>query len=253
MIERVCTPVGVFTLNEEADIKPAADAVMSGKVTVLRVGSVYSIVFNPMTPGLINSVTMLKDRYIGQLYSLVCTYEQAKRIVDKDRVNEDFFRLSACICSRAIIRIPVDTTVSLPFPYNIEDGTIQFLSFEEAHPLRNAYKEELTARGCEYISITSGNIHEAPTIEDIESAKALAAYFNLKSSFLGMHDVQTVVTDIPHDNGSHKGSFVILGFCNPNAIEVKRLANKTDREATEKHLQHLFTGVDTQTPLIYKL
>jgi len=253
MIEKVCMPVEVLTLNEMTDIKYAADIVMDGNITILRVGSVYSILFNPKTEGLINSVNLLKDRHKEQLYSLICTYEQAMQVVDKDKVNKDFFLISPYICSNAIIRIPVDTTLSLPFPYNTKDGTMQFLSFEEAHPLRNAYKEELSERGCVYASVTSGNIHDAPTIEELEPAKALAAYFNVKSSFLGMNDTKTVVTDIPGDYGSHKGSFVIISFCNPDAIEIKRLANKADREITQKHLQHLFSDINTQTPIVYAL
>jgi hypothetical protein len=253
MIEKVCTPVEVFSLNEKADIGPAADAVLSGKITILRVGSVFSVVFDPRVAGLIDKVNLLKDRRNEQLFSLVCTYGQAKRIVDRNRVNEDFFRLSAYFCSRVIVRIPVDTGGALPFPHNVKEGTVQFLSFEETHPLRYAFKEELAVRGCEYVSITSGNINEAPTIEALEPAKVLAALFNIKSSFLGIDDAKTVVTDIPGDKGSHKGSFVILSFCNPNAIEVRRLADKTDREVTEKHLRHLFAATDTKTPLIYAL
>ena len=253
MTEKVSRYIEVFSLNEKADITSAVDAVMNGRITLLRVGSVFSFVFNPNIAGLADKFNMLKERQTGQLNSVVCTYEQAKQIVDRNRVNEDFFRLSAYFCSRVLVRIPIDGAAAFPFPYNTKDGTMQFLNFAETHPIRNAFREELAARGCEYISITSGNIHGAPTIEDLGSAKMLAALFNIKASFLGMHDVQTVVTDIPADEGAHKGSFAILSFCNPNAIEVKRLANKSDREVTEKYLKELFAKVQTQTPLEYAL
>ena len=253
MIEKVCTSVEVFTLVEEADIGPAVDMVLSGNITILRVGSVYSIVFDPRVAGLIDKVNVLKDRHKEQLFSLVCTYEQAIELVDRNRVNEDFFRLSARFCGRVIVRIPVDAAGPLPFPYNSDERTLQFLSFEHTHPVRDAFREELAARGCEYLSITSGNIHGAPTIEDLESAKMLAALFNIKASFLGMDDMQTIVTDIPGDTGAHKGSYIILSFCNPAAIEIKRLANKSDREVTERYLKELFADIETQTPLVYAL
>ena len=251
MIEKVSQCIEVFSLNENAEVEAAADAFMNGKITLLRVGSVFSVAYNPNIEGLTDKVGLLKERREGQLMSVVCTYEQAKKIVDKNRVNADFFRLSAYFCSGALIRIPVDSTISLPFPYNEAEGTLQFLSFEETHPIRGVLIKELAARGCEYISITSANIHGAPTIEDLESAKVLAALFNMKASFLDADDVQTVVTDIPSDKGVHKGSFSIISFCNPNAIEVKRLANKADREFTEKYLNELFARVHTQTPLLF--
>jgi tRNA A37 threonylcarbamoyladenosine synthetase subunit TsaC/SUA5/YrdC len=253
MKENVSKAIEVFSLNELTDIKPAADAVMDGKITILKVGSVFSIIYNPNIAGLTNKICLLKERRKEQLMSVVCTYEQAKQFVDRSRVNEDFFRLSAEFCSKAIVRIPVDPAVTPPFPYCTDEGTVQFLTFETTHPMRNAFKEELAARGCEYISITSGNITGAPTIDDLESAKSLAAVFNIKAEFAGMTDVQTVVTDIPEDEGGHKGSYIILSFCNPNAIEVKRLANKTDRKVTEEYLKKLFAKVQTQTPLVYAL
>jgi len=253
MTEKVSKYIDVFSLNKKTDIEPVADAFMSGKITLLRVGPVFSLIINPNIEGLIDKLNVLKSRQKKQLMSVVCTYEQALKIVDKNRVNKDFFRLNPSFCSKAIIRIPVDTAIAPSFPYNSKEGSLQFLSFEETHPLRSAFSEEVAVRGCGYIAITSGNIGGAPTITDLEPAKDLALLLNLKASFLGMHDIQTVVADIPGDKGTHKGSYVILSFCNPDAIEVKRLANKTDREMTEKLLNELFPEVHTQTPLVYAL
>jgi len=253
MTEKVSKYIDVFSLNKKTDIGPAADAFMSGKIILFRVGPVYSIILNPNITGLIDKLNVLKGRQKEQLMSVVCTYEQAGKIVDKNRVNEDFFRLTASFCSRAIIRMPVDTAIALPFPCNSEEGSLQFLSFEKTNPLRSAFMDEIAARGCQYIAITSCNISDAPTIEDLEPAKDLALLLNLKASFLGMRDIQTVVADIPEDKGAHKGSYVILSFCNPNAIEVKRLVNKTDREMTERFLKELFAEVKTETPLVYAL
>jgi len=253
MIEKVCTPIEVFSLKEINDVKPAVDAVMNGNITLLKVGSVFSFVINPNIPALLEKFNYLKGREDEQLLSVVCSYEQAKQIVDRDRVNEDFFRLSSCLCSRALIRVPVDTSKELPFPYNKEDNTMQFIDFDESYPIRNAYREELFNRGCQFTSITSGNIHDAPTIEDVESAKMLAALFNINASFLGMHDVQTVVTDIPLEKGPHEGSYAIFSFCNPEAVEIKRLANKGDRAAMEKFLEEHYSKLDTIRPLVYAL
>ena len=239
MTEKISTRIDVFSLNTKNEIQPAVDAVMNGKITMLRVGSVFGLVFNPGIAGLQDKLNTLKGRKAGQLMSVVCTYEQAKQIVDKDRVNQDFFRISAYLCSKVITRIPVDPATTLPFQFNCEDETLQFLSFEQAHPIRNAFAEELNLRGCKFIAITSGNISGMPTIEDTETAKMLAALFNVKASFLGMPETKTVVTEIPEDRVAHRGSYIILSFCNREAIEVKRLANKTDRDVTERYIQEL--------------
>ena len=65
--------------------------------------------------------------------------------------------------------------------------------------------------------------------------------------------VRTVVTDIAGDGGAHKGSYIILSFCNPDAIEVKRLANKTDREFTERYIKELFADIPVKSPIIFSL
>lgn len=253
MIEQISNSLEVFSLEKEKDMQSAVNAVLEGKIAILRVGSVFSFILNPQIPEIIDRFNILKERQSSQTMSVVCTYEKAKQIVDKNRVNKDFFNLNADFCSKVIVRIPIDAAHLHSFPYNTQDGTIQFLDFEKAHPLRNAFKEELTKRGCEFLSITSANLHGAPTIDDIESAKKLAVFFNMKASFLSMNNLETMVVDIPTDKNDHKGSFIILSFCNPHAIEVKRLANKTDREFTEKHLKELFATVHTETPLKYSL
>jgi len=253
MIETISNDIEVYTLKDKTDIGPAADAFLCGRITLMKVGSVFSIVYNPNIAGLTEKICVLKGRQNKQFMSVVCTYNQAKRIVDENRVNEDFYRLSPDFSSRAIVRIPVKRNTTLPFPYNEEEGTLQFLDFEKAHSLRNAFREELVSRGCAIIPITSGNIHGASTVEDLESAKRLAALFNMKAAFLDMDTVQTIVVDIPQDKGDHKGSFMIISFCNPYAIEVKRLANKTDRETTERHIAQLLENTIMKTPLLYAL
>jgi len=253
MIDKIIQDIEIFFLRDIADINAAADAFMSGKITVIKVGQVYSLIVNPYIAGLTDHLFVLKERVAGQKMSVVCSYEQAKKIVDRDRVNEDFFRLPKDFFSKVIVRIPVDPTLTLPFPYNEDNNTVQFLSFEYGHPLRSIFKEELARRGCEYISITSGNIHGAPTVEDFESARVLTAVFNLKALSIETPTIQTILVDIPGDKGHNSGSYIIVSFCKKEAIEVKRLANKSDREVTEKYLAELLAGVDLQTPLMYTL
>jgi len=253
MIKKISSRVEIFTLNEERGVKAAADAVIGGKILLIRVGPVFSFVINPYIAGLKDKFNYLKERGKAQVLSAVCTYEQAGQIADSERINEDFFRLSPYLCGKVIMRIPVNTSLSLPFPYNTEDGTMQFLDFAETHPMRAAFAKELASLGCEYISITSGNISGAPTVEDLGSAKKLAALFNLKAAFLGMPEVETVVADIPGDTGSHKGSYCILSFCNPGAVEIKRLTNMGDRDFTDRYLKELLSDVTMKTPLIYSL
>ena len=251
MIEKMSAYIDVFTLMEKSDVIYAADAVMSGKITLLNLGSVFTFVIDPIQNGLMDRFNLIKERQDGQILSLACTYEQAKQFVDKERVNQDFFRLSEEFTGRVIVRIPIDQSLTLPFPYNTLDGTTQFLNIAQTHPLRRALIEELTARGCEYLSITSGNVHGAPTVEDLASAKRLAGLVNMKAPFFGMDAMSAVVTDVPGDKAYHNGSYIILSFCNPDAIEVRRLANKSDMYVTKKLLSVLLEGLDLQTPLIY--
>ena len=253
MIEKFSAYLDVFTLRENSDVMYAADAVMSGKITLLNLGSVFTFVINPAQDGLMDTFNLLKERQEGQILSLACSYDQAKQFVDKNRVNQDFFQLSEEFTGRVIVRIPVDQSLDLPFPYNTSDGTTQFLNISQTHPMRRALIEELTARGCEYLSITSGNVHGAPTVEDLTSAKRLAALINMKAPFFKMDPMATVVTDVPGDKAYHKGSYVILSFCNPDAIEVRRLAGNGDMETSSKLINSLLEKVDTKTPLLYKL
>jgi len=253
MIEKISSSVEIFTLNDKRGVKAAADAVIGGKILLLRVGPVFSFIINPYITDLKNKLNDLKERGKRQVLSAVCTYGQAGQIAGSDRINEDFFKLSPYLCGKIIVRIPVNTQLALPFPYNTEDGTMQFLDFSETHPMRRAFAQELALRGCEYVSITSGNISGAPTIEDLDSAKQLAVLFNLKASFLGMPEVRTAVADIPGDAGGHKGSYCILSFCNPGAVEVKRLTNMGDRDFTDRYLKGLLSDVPMKTPLVYSL
>jgi len=253
MIEKICENVEVITLTKNSDVKCAADAIRNGKITLLNLGSVFTFVIDPAQDGLMDKFNLLKERGDRQILSLACTYEQAGNFVDKNRVNQDFFRLSEELASHAIVRIPVDLSLKIPFPYNEKDGTVQFLNIFHTHPMRKALMQELTAGGCEYLSITSGNVHGASTAEDLDSAKRLAALTNIKAAFFGMDSLSTVVTDVPNDKASHKGSYVILSFCNPDQIEIKRLANKADKSVTERHIEKLFEKTDFQTPLVYNL
>ena len=252
MKQKICKDIEVFSLTHSGEVTPAVEAVLNGKIAVFRLGSVFSFVLNPNIAGLPDKFNLLKGRHKTQSLSTVCSYEQAKLFVDKARVNEDFFSIPADLCSKVILRIPVEKTVTHKLPHNTKQETMQFLNFEAHHKVRCAFRDELAAKGCDHISITSGNIHGAPTIEELEPAKMLATVFNIKADFFGM-DLETIVTDFPDEVGGQKGSYIVLSFCNKEAIEVKRLANKIDREVTEKCLKELFRDIKTQTPLVYAL
>jgi len=52
MLEKVSKCIEIFSLNEKAEVSPAVDAVMDGKITLLKVGQVYSFILNPNITGL---------------------------------------------------------------------------------------------------------------------------------------------------------------------------------------------------------
>ncbi|MCL2664692.1 MAG: hypothetical protein FWE82_03690, partial [Defluviitaleaceae bacterium] len=239
-------------LDRAADMEAAADAFAGGKIVLLRLGSIYSLIINPQVKDLADKLNLLKERRGDQIMSVVCTSPQAKKNADKSRVNGDFYNLPDDFAGRVIVRIPVAADGPLPFPYHIEKGTMQYLSFEGTHPLRETFGRKIAERGCDYAAITSANIGGAPTIEDIAPAKKLALLFNIKSEFACLN-AQTVVAEIPGDAGGHRGSLAIVSFCNKDAIEVKRLADKNDRRLTEKYLADLFANIKTETPLVYAL
>jgi len=253
MTEYMNVPLDIFSINDAKDVKAATDSLFAGQLSLLRVGSVFSFVLNPYIHGLVDNLNRLKERGKEQFMSIVCTYEQALSLVDTSRVNEDFYNINPFVCSNALIRFPIDTTKDIPFIYNEADGTVQFISFENTNPLRREYKNILYDAGCQYISITSGNVHNAPTIENIHDAKLLAAFMNIKAEFLGIPHQKTTITDIPDDHSLHKGSYIVLSFCNKEQVEIKRLANKGDAALTKNVLPILLKDVVFKTKLVYDI
>ena len=242
--------IDIITLRRKSDAANAVKALLAGKILVMKMGSIFGLFFNPQIPNLVDCLNKLKMREITQSLSLICTCAQAKKIADESRINSDFFRITPDMCRKVIVRFPIHTELDWPFPYNTDDGSVQFQSFEESHPILRELQKLLYTKGCPFLSGTSGNIHGSPTVETLADAKRLAVLFNIEASFWGLK-TETIVVDIPSANGENKGSFPIIGFSNPNAIEVKRLMNKTDRELTERYLTPLLALQKFETPLIY--
>ena len=242
--------IDIITLRRTADAAKAVNALLAGKILVMKMGSIWGLFFNPQIPHLVDCLNKLKLREVTQSLSLICTCKQAKEMADKERVNRDFFNITPDICRKVIVRFPLNTALNLPFPHNTDDGTVQFQSFETSHPILREIQRLLAVKGCPFLSGTSGNIHGSPTIETLTEAKRLAVLFNIEASFWGLK-TETAVIDIPAANGKNKGSFPIIGFSNPQAIEVMRLMNKTDRELTERYLTPITEKYRFETPLVY--
>ena len=242
--------VDIITLRRTSDIAKAVKALLAGKILVMKMGSIWGLFFNPQISHLVDCLNKLKMREVTQSLSLISTCDQAKRIADKGRINNDFFKITPDMCRKVIIRFPVNVNLDLPFPYNTDDSTVQFQSFEASHPLLRELQKVLFINGCQFLSGTSGNIHGSPTIETFSDARRLAVLFNIEASFWNLK-AETVVVDIPAANGENKGSFPIIGFSNPQAIEVKRLMNKNDRELTERYLTPIIISHGFETPLVY--
>ncbi|MDR1205475.1 MAG: Sua5/YciO/YrdC/YwlC family protein [Peptococcaceae bacterium] len=242
--------VDMITLRRPADAAKAVSALLAGKIAVMKMGSIWGLFFNPQIPRLADRLNQLKMREETQSFSLICTCGQAKEIADRERVNHDFYSITPDMCRKVIVRFPINTALNLPFPYNAGAGTVQFQSFEASHPILRELQRLLNAEGCPFLSGTSGNIHGAPAVETLADAKRLAALFNIEASFWGIK-TETAVVDIPAASGENKGSFPIIGFNNPLAVEVQRLMNKTDRELTERYLASVFAGHPFETSLVY--
>ena len=243
--------VEVITLRKKSDIAKATGALLSGKLAVMKMGSIYGLFFNPQIPGLANTLNRLKMRVVSQSLSLLCSCEQAKAFADRERVNADFYNITPELCHKVLVRFPVNTSLDLPFPYNASNGTVQFYSLEATHPILCDFQRHLFTDGCPCLSGTSANIHGAPTIETLADAKRLAVLFNIEASFWGLENIEIVVIDVPAAHNCNQGSFPILGFDNPASIEVVRLMNKVGREATAQYLEPVIQMHNFASPLIF--
>ena len=242
--------IDVITLRKAADATKAANALLAGRLLVMKMGSIWGLFLNPQKAHLAADLNKLKMRDAAQSLSLICACDHAKKIADKERVNRDFFAITPDFCRKVITRFPLNMSLDLPFPHDAGDGSVQFQSFEAAHPILREIQRLLLAKGCPYLSGTSANIHGAPTIETLADAKRLAVVFNIEASFFRMK-TETIVVDIPAANSGNKGSFPIVGFGNRQAIEVIRLVNKTDRKQTNEYLAPIIAAHRFETPVVF--
>jgi hypothetical protein len=241
--------VECYSLTSRRGLQAAVSALVDGQILLLRLGIMYGLVVNPRIAGLSEKLNALKGRESGQHLSLICTRQQASGIVDWTRAHTDLRFATPDLCSKAIIRIPLDLSVEFSFPYNREQRSIQFLSLEQAGPHLRTFQRELSAAGCPYLLATSGNVHGGRAVKTPADARRLAAMLNTKADFLGFPGVRTAIADMPRDETAYNGSFPILSFCDPAVVEVKRLIAHADRTATEALVSDMLSRLPMVGPV----
>jgi len=209
-------------INSTDDVPYVAKQFLAGKILLLKLGEVYAFVLNPQIEGLADSLNRLKGRTAGQHLSVICSYAFMLSFVDRERVNADFFEVGEVLSGKALVRIPIDPNKNIPFPYNEEYKSIQFLDFYSCHPLLGKFQTEIERQGCLFALSTSGNIHGAPTCVNLDEARELASVLNAKAIDSSADNVQIIVVDIPSLHREYKGSFPIVSFENQTAIEILR-------------------------------
>ena len=235
-------------LKSPDDAKAAAGHILSGNILLLFLGDVYGFAFDPGINGLADKLNRLKGRAANQYLSLFCNHEKALLLVDKERVNRDFFTIAGLLSGKAHIRIPLKENPPFAFPYNEDDRTVQFISLDATHPMLSALFNELSAHGCPTISGTSGNLHGQPTCASLGEAEKLAGILNVKAKEYGYDDTKIVVADIPSFHCEIKGSFPIVSFLNPEAVEILRHIGN-DPAATRRFLDKELKGVKMETSI----
>ena len=255
----------ILSIASATQVQSAADLLLSGNILLLKLGRVYGFIFHPQIEGLAAKLNAIKGRTSSQHLSLICSYRQALKIIDRDRINPDFFGLGRALAGKALIRIPLDTRQSLPFLFNQEENSVQFLSLVDSLPLGlkrqninnvkggaflHDFQQLLKKRGCPFISGTSGNIHGQPTCERLEDAVKLSQIFNDRAIELGFSDIKAVVVDIPNLGDANQGSYPIVSFANPSEVEVVRLIGN-DLALTRDFLEAMVRGVKMRTTITY--
>ena len=234
----------------EKDIEETAQLLLTGQILLLKIGNTFGLFFNPAIDGLDRKLNILKGRTNNQHFSLICNYTQATKLIDESRINEDFYNIAECLSSIALLRIPLNTSQPLPFPYNQSENTVQYFSFMEAHPLLRALQIELERKGCEYFSCTSGNIHGEPSCRTLDEALILVERLNARVRELDMFDIQVIVVDIPSLESEYKGSLPIVSFLNRRQVEVIRYI-ENDLLATKVLIEKAITGKKIETTVKY--
>ena|GEM_PF-1794481 len=245
-----CKASYVKTVTKESDIPEIADLFFNGQILLLKLGTLYALTFNPAIEGLDHKLDKIKGRRSNQHFTLICNYDQALEILDADRINKDFYNIGESFSSKALLRIPLKATDTLPFPYNKEQNTVQYVSIEGIHPLLKTLSLELSRRSSRYMSTTSGNLHGEPICQFLSEAEVLAAKCETRIQELGISDTKVFVVDIPDLEAEYKGSFPIVSFVNPEQIEVIRNI-ENNLELTQRFIQKELQGLQVETSVAY--
>ena len=240
----------VKTVARASDVSGIVDLVMDGRILLLKLGTLYALTFNPLIEGLEQKLDLIKGRRSNQHFTLICNYNQALEILDNERINRDFYNIGECFSSKALLRIPLKATDTLPFPYNRELRTVQYISLLGIHPLLNMLSAELARSGCTYLSTTSGNLHGEPTCQTLGEAEILAARCDVRIRELGITDTRVYVVDVPDLEAEYRGSFPIVSFLNPEKVEILRNI-ENDPVVTERFIRKGLQGLKVETSVAY--
>ena len=238
-------------INSIDDVPYAAEQFLTGKILLMQLGELYTFIINPQIDGLAENLNILKGRTSSQYLTTVCSYTFILSYIDRERINLDFYDVGEVLSGIALIRAPVDFQKSIPFPCNNDDKSAQFLNFASCHPLLGAFQAEIERQCCPFALATSGNLHGAPSCVNLEEALALANVINKKARVLSMDNVDVIVVDIPSIHREYKGSFPIVSFENPSAIEILRFIEGSPN-ATYQYLIPYLKGRRTNTELMQK-
>ena len=240
----------VRTAAKESDMQEFAQRLMDGQILLLKLGTLFALTFNPSVEGLEQKLDRIKGRRSNQHFTLICNYGQALELIDRERINIDFFNIGESFGSKAILRVPLKVDNVLPFPYNRELNTVQYVNIQGIHPLLNKLTDELARLGCRYLSTTSGNLHGEPTTRFINEAETLAIRCNERILEMGITGTKVIVVDIPGLEAEYKGSFPILSFLNPGQVEVIRNI-ENNPELTRRYIQKGLEGLEYETVVAY--
>jgi hypothetical protein len=245
-------PLDVSYLEDEGAVARVAAETASGKILIVDMRGVYGFVYNPFIPDLYDTLALLKGRENNQFFNLAASYEKLlTEVVDKKRVNPDFFHLNETICAKIIVRIPNRELDVEPIG-NPSEMTVQSLSFEGIDPLLAKFQKHIQKIGVYFTAGTSGNLHRLPSITDPAAAERFAAALNLTAQANGI-DANIIVAHLTRHRSPSKGSYPIFSFLEKNKIEIIRLVNKTDYEETERVKNYLLSHCQLQTPIVYNL
>jgi len=251
-MEKIVThTISTYNIDHDTDLRAVVNHIINGDVVLLKVGGVYSFIINPYIKDLLSKFNIIKQRKANQVLSVVACYASIQKIIDKTRINPDYYILPENLSSKFIFRVPIIKN-DYPFSYHNTNNTLQYITFDHGNLYRKKLLELLNEKGIEFLSITSGNVSGAPTVTEDLDALELAVVFNEYAHMLDI-DLKTVVALNKTDTYDHKGSYLIIDFSKPENVEIKRYINKDDIKTTHEFLEKYHIGKNFSTPLIINI